>query len=128
MLEPNHSLDVFHYKSILKIFAKFAGKHLYQDIFLRTLQGSSIQIYYNKDSIRDVFMRKQNLECLWVTASVKHITRNFRKCFSIPIYLSKQLKFFQKYIYAAYCPTVVFNKNISIASLRNNLLFPLQKT
>ena len=90
VLEPNHSFDVFHYKSILKILAKFAGKHLYQDIFLRTLQGSSMQIYYNKDSIRDVFLRKQNLECLWVTASVKHIIRNFRKCFSIQIYLSKQ--------------------------------------
>ena len=42
VLEPEAAA---HNKSVLKIFAKFAGKQLYQSLFLISLQCSNLQLY-----------------------------------------------------------------------------------
>ena len=37
-------------KGVLRIFAKFTGKHLYQSVFFNKIAGLSLQLYEKRDS------------------------------------------------------------------------------
>ena len=41
---------------LLKDFAKFTRKHLYQILYLMKLRGSSLQLYYERNLGADVFV------------------------------------------------------------------------
>ena len=48
--------EVFYKKGVLRNFAKFTGKHLYQRLFFNKVTGLRPQIYFKKVSDTGIFL------------------------------------------------------------------------